>query len=157
MNISRNDNPEMGSYYLRNEEHQQGCNLLQAKGGGGNYFFAYTPDMQYFKGRLPPTFSVPLMNYKKIRVEQVVPAIEILGEEFVIAPSKKASFFYVITPDIQYFKEGLPPSFRIPLMNMIQLPFLKYLHQKISDCTIIIFQQEYCKNYLSYNNIFGCI
>ena len=28
--------------------------------GGGIIFFAYTPDMQYFKGRLPPTFSVPL-------------------------------------------------------------------------------------------------
>ena len=33
--------------------------------GGGGIFFAYTPDMQYFKGRLPPTFSVPLKHQSK--------------------------------------------------------------------------------------------
>ena len=29
-------------------------------GGGGGFFYVITPDMQYFKGRLPSIFSVPL-------------------------------------------------------------------------------------------------
>ena len=36
--------------------------FLRAKGGVGLFFFAYTPDMQYFKRMLPPTFTVPLNN-----------------------------------------------------------------------------------------------
>ena len=60
MNISRIGSVEMRSYYLKNEEHQQGYNLLQAKGGVGLFFLAYTPDIQSFKGRLPPGLTVPL-------------------------------------------------------------------------------------------------
>ena len=72
MNISRIVFGEMGSYYFRNGEDKQGCNLLQAKGGSGIYlFFANTPGMQYFKGRLSPTFTVPLNDnrYKYILEE----------------------------------------------------------------------------------------
>ena len=65
MNISRIACEEMGSFYFRNGEDKQSCILLQAKGGGGVFFFTYTPGMQFFKGRLPPTFSVPLTNVKK--------------------------------------------------------------------------------------------
>ena len=32
--------------------------FFRPKGGMGFFFFANTPDMQYFKGRLPPTFTV---------------------------------------------------------------------------------------------------
>ena len=61
------------------------------------------------------------MNYiKKNKFEQVVQSKEILGEEFVKAFSKVArvfNIFYIIIPDMQYFKEGMPPSCRIPLSN----------------------------------------
>ena len=37
--------------------------FFRPKGGGGTiFFFAYTIDMQYFKGRLFSAFSVPLMK-----------------------------------------------------------------------------------------------
>ena len=51
---------ELGSCYFRIEGQIKGCTLLWTKGGGGGIFFDNTPDMQYFKGRLYPAFSVPL-------------------------------------------------------------------------------------------------
>ena len=67
------------------------------------------------------------------------------GEEnLVIAPSKGETvffflLFYVITPDMQYFKGGLPPSFRTPLRIGISLYNLYNCLLAITDsCNEII-------------------
>ena len=51
--------------------------------------------MQYFKGRLPPTFAVPLRNRY----------------------TREHHNSFANTPDMQYFKGMLPPTFRVPLTN----------------------------------------
>ena len=47
--------------------------FLRAKGGVGLFFFAYTPDMQYFKRMLPPTFTVPLRLSRSARLTHATP------------------------------------------------------------------------------------
>ena len=51
-----------------------------------------------------------------------VPGLWIWRGELVIAPSKGPVFFfyffYVITPDMQYFKGRLPPTFSVHLKKL---------------------------------------
>ena len=64
---------------------------------GGGYFFANTPDMQYFKGRLPPTFRVPLKYYIS----------GVLAKKYPSHPWPKEGHSPVKSPQIRYRRDSV--------------------------------------------------
>ena len=62
MNISRNDIQNWVPTIWEISSISRAVTFFRPKGGVGLFFFAYTPDIQYFKGRLPPGLTVPLRS-----------------------------------------------------------------------------------------------
>ena len=66
--------------------------------------------MQYFKGMLPPTLTVPLSRCYFYIAGGLAGLEPSLGQRGVWG-----YFFFGYTTDMQYFKGMLPPTFTVPL------------------------------------------